>query len=675
MGIVTVGGYPLLKDETCHFLAVDFDKASWMEDVAAFTDTCNRRGVTHAVERSRSGNGAHVWFFFENPMSARLARRFGCALLTQTMERRHRLGLDSYDRLFPNQDTMPKGGFGSLIALPLQPVPARSGNSLFVDSTFKPYTDQWAFLKSVNRLPGTLVKTIEEEASRKGKIVGVRLCLNEDTGDQPWDMPPSGRKKSITLAGAVPARVDVVSANLIYIDKASLPSSLIDQIIRIAAFQNPSFYQAQALRLSTFGKPRIISCAEEFDKHIAVPRGCFDEVIDLLQDLGIKVQLTDKRFVGTPLNVTFKGHLSSDQQEAVEALLRHDIGVLSAPTAFGKTVVGADLIAKRGVNALVLVHRKQLLDQWRARLALFLDIDLGSVGQIGSGKQKRTGFIDVAMIQTLNRKGSVHDLVADYGHILVDECHHVSAFSFEQVLRQAKGRFIVGFTATPSRKDGHHPIIFMQCGPIRFALSAKKMASKREFEHKVLIRHTDMELRESEQDLSIHVLYRTLIEDQQRNDLIVSDIQGALRKGRSPIVLTERRAHLEFLAERLLPLTENLIVFHGGMSERERRIAIEKLAAIHDGEERLLLATGRYIGEGFDDSRLDTLFLTMPISWRGTLHQYAGRLHRSHDAKKEVIIYDYVDSKIPMAKSMFDRRKKGYTSIGYYLEDSSLMSL
>jgi superfamily II DNA or RNA helicase len=278
------------------------------------------------------------------------------------------------------------------------------------------------------------------------------------------------------------------------------------------------------------------------------------------------------------------------------------------------------------------------------------------------------------MIQTLNRKGSVHDLVADYGHILVDECHHVSAFSFEQVLRQAKGRFIVGFTATPSRKDGHHPIIFMQCGPIRFALSARKMASMREFEHKVVVRHTNVEVQESEQDLSIHVLYRTLVEDQERNDLILSDIERALRKGRSPIVLTERRAHLEYLAERLLLLTENLIVFHGGMSERERRIATEKLGAIHDGEERLLLATGRYIGEGFDDSRLDTLFLTMPISWRGTLHQYAGRLHRSHDAKQEVVIYDYVDSKIPMAKSMFDRRKRGYTSIGYYLEDSSLLN-
>ena len=674
MGKVTVGAYPLLKDETCHFLAVDFDKSSWMDDVTAFVETCNLKGVEHAVERSRSGKGAHVWFFFKGPLSARLARRFGCALLTQTMERRHRIGLDSYDRLFPNQDTMPKGGFGSLIALPLQYIPAQSGNSLFVDSNFNPYIDQWSFLNTVRKLPEALIKSIEEEASRLGRIIGVRLSVDEDTGDEPWDIPPSGRKGT-TIKGPLPSRIEVVSSNLLYIEKASLPSALINQIIRIAAFQNPSFYQAQALRLSTFGKPRIVSCADEFDKHVAIPRGCFDELAALFGDLGIEMDIMDKRFPGTPIDVSFKGSLLPDQEDSVRSILPYDIGVLSAPTAFGKTVVGANLIAKRGVNALVLVHRKQLLDQWRARLSLFLDIEPECIGQIGSGKQKRTGFIDVAMLQTLNRKGSVDDSIAEYGHVLVDECHHVSAFSFEQVLRQAKGRYVVGVTATPSRKDGHHPIIFMQCGPIRFSMSPKKMAKKRGFEHRVVVKHTNIVIPVSESDLSIHILYRALIQDQKRNGLIVSDIEDALREGRSPIVLTERREHLQLLADILLPTTKNLIILYGGLSEKERRNAIAELAALGEGEERLLLATGRYIGEGFDDSRLDTLFLTMPVSWRGTLNQYAGRLHRSHHAKKDVIIYDYVDSMIPMAKRMFEKRKRGYTSIGYDLEEKGLLDI
>jgi superfamily II DNA or RNA helicase len=674
-GQMTIGVYPLLKDETCYFLAVDFDKKEWMDDVSAFASTCQKRDLTCAVERSRSGKGAHVWFFFEQPISARLARRFGCALLTETMEQRHRVGLDSYDRLFPNQDTMPQGGFGNLIALPLQAGPARAGNSLFVNTDFVPYPDQWAFLRSLKRLSEAEVRAIEEDAAKRGRILGVRMSVDDEAGDQPWMLPPSRRMKAPVICGTVPPEIRAVLSNLLYLGKPDLPSGLINQLIRLAAFQNPDFYQAQAMRLSTFGKPRIISCAEEFPKHIALPRGCMEEVTALIHGLGSAIVLEDKRAAGRALQVSFHGTLTEEQEQAVTALLRSDTGVLSAPTAFGKTVVGARLIAERQVNTLVLVHRKQLLDQWRASLSAFLGVDEQSVGQIGGGKNRPTGLTDVAMLQSLQRKGVVADIMADYGQVIVDECHHVSAFTFEQVLRRANAKYVLGLTATPTRKDGHHPIVFMQCGPIRYALSDQQMARSRLFEHKVITRETATTLGVPEQQAKIHDVYWAIQRDSRRTDLIIADAREAVRAGRCPVILTERREHLEMLSQRLNDLAGLRFVLHGGMGEKQRRETLRKLFEIPDGQPRVLLATGKYLGEGFDDARLDTLFLTMPISWRGILQQYAGRLHRAHQAKKEVVIYDYVDMQIPMAVRMFERRKKGYAAIGYTVADALQPSL
>jgi len=662
-GRVTIGIYPLMENETCHFLTVDFDKKSWMEDVAAFAETCKKHSISCAVERSRSGKGAHVWFFFKSPVSARFARRFGCALLTETMEQRHQIGLDSYDRLFPSQDTMPKGGFGNLIALPLQPEPARSGNSLFIDADFNPYPDQWEFLKSIQRLPEDLIKAVEEDAARRGRILGVRTVINDD-GELPWDIPPSGRKP-VKITGPLPTRLDVVYSNFLYIPKKLLPSSLINQIIRLAAFQNPEFYQAQAMRQSTFNKPRIISCAEEFDKHLALPRGCLDELKSLLNGLGIQVVIDDKRFGGKPLNVGFLGTLTAEQEQSVDAILNHDLGVISAPPAFGKTVVAAKIISAKGVNTLILVCRQQLMDQWRERLATFLDIKTDSIGIIGGGKKKTTGMIDVAMLQSLNRQGTVADLIAEYGHIILDECHHGSAVSFEQVLRQARARFITGLTATPTRKDGHHPIIFMQCGPIRYALSAKQSEQHSLVAHSVVVRFTETDTVGPEEQIQINDIYTTIMRDEPRMQMIVRDIREAMAQGKSPLVLTERREHLDMLAKCLGEVAGHIIVLHGNMGTKQRREAVARLTAMPEGESRILLSTGKYIGEGFDDSRLDCLFLTMPISWKGTLQQYAGRLHRVHHSKREVVIYDYVDAKMPIAARMFDRRKKGYAAMGY----------
>lgn len=422
------------------------------------------------------------------------------------------------------------------------------------------------------------------------------------------------------------------------------------------------------MRLPTYDKPRIIACAEDFPKHIGLPRGCLDDLCKLLSDLKIKPIVRDERYEGQPLDVTFHGELRPEQVAAAEAMLAHDIGVLSATTAFGKTVLAAWLIAQREVNTLIVVHRRQLLEQWVERLATFLGLSPKAIGKIGGGREKPTGSLDVAIMQSLVHKGVVDDRVGEYGHLVVDECHHLSAQSFEQVARRAKAKYVTGLSATVARKDGHHPIIFMQCGPVRYRVDAKEQARARPFVHTVHVRPTAFQATgtaDSDARIRFQQLYGELIADEGRNQLICGDVVEAVKDGRSPIVLTERTEHLQHLADLLAPAIRHLIILRGGMGKKELGAVITQLTAIPDNEPRVLLATGRYIGEGFDDARLDTLFLTLPVLWRGTIAQYAGRLHRLHDQKREVRVYDYADLNVPMLSRMFDRRCHGYEAIGY----------
>ena len=671
-GKQTIGVYPLLPDETCWFLAVDFDKKSWMADAAAFASTCQRFQIPAAVERSRSGNGAHIWFFFDRPVLATNARQLGCALLTRTMENRHEIGLGSYDRLLPSQDTLPKGGFGNLIALPLQKRAREQGNSVFLDELFQPHPDQWKFLESVQRIPTETLARMIQEIAPGGNTIGVHLSFPEEGRDEvPWLWSPSRKRKDRRIAGPLPSTVRVVVGNLVYIEKKDLPSAMLDRLIRIAAFQNPEFYRAQAMRLSTYGKPRVISCSEDFPEHIGLPRGCVDEVLAEFRFHRVNVELQDERTMGQEIRFSFNAELRPEQQEAVNQVLLYDQGILSAPTAFGKTVVGACLIAMRAVNALILVHRRQLMDQWRERLAAFLDTPIGNIGHIGGGKIKRTGVIDVAVIQSLQRKGDVEDFVADYGHVIVDECHHLSAVTFERVLRQVKAKYVLGLTATPIRKDGHHPIIYMQCGPIRFHLSAKKAAQASLLEHKVIPRFTNFGWDQTDDETTIQDLYAALVGNQHRNELIVRDLQNLISAGRSPLVLTSRTDHLDFLAGELHGSRSHVFIMKGGMGAKQRKILTESIAAIPPEEPRVILATGSYLGEGFDDARLDTLLLAMPVSWKGTLQQYVGRLHRLHENKKEVQVYDYADVLVPMLTRMYKKRLAGYAALGYTVVENS----
>jgi superfamily II DNA or RNA helicase/very-short-patch-repair endonuclease len=661
------GVYPLLQDETCFFLAVDFDKVGWREDAVAFLETCHHLNLAAALERSRSGRGAHVWFFFEEAIPAGLARRLGSHVLTETMERRPDIGLDSYDRLFPNQDTMPHGGFGNLIALPLQRAARKQDNTVFLDSTLVPWSDQWAFLASVRKIATSQVEQIVEDAEQRGRILGVRLPPQDEEEAEPWTAPPS-RRREAPIVGDLPVSLELVLGNQIYIPKQGLHPGLRNRLLRLAAFQNPEFYKAQAMRLSTFNKPRVVGCAEDLPHHIGLPRGCLDDVRKTLTDLGVRLAIRDERHDGSRLEVKFQGELRREQKAAADAMLRHETGVLAAATAFGKTVVAAWLIAQRGVNTLVLVHRRQLLDQWVERLSTFLDTPVKSIGRIGGGRNRPTGRIDVAIIQSLVRKGVVDDRVAEYGHVIVDECHHLSAHSFEQVARQATARFVVGLSATVARKDGHHPIIFMQCGPVRHQVSARAHAASRPFQHFVLVQPTGFQpTRNPDQDTRVEfqTLYQELVEDTTRTRRICEDVIDSVRNGRSPLLLTERHDHLDRFEKELATRVDHIVVLRAGMGKKQRQAVNERLAAIPRDEGRIIVATGKYVGEGFDDPRLDTLFLTLPVSWRGTVAQYAGRLHRLYDGKREVRIYDYADLNVPMLARMFDRRCRGYEAIGY----------
>jgi superfamily II DNA or RNA helicase len=570
---------------------------------------------------------------------------------------------------------MPKGGLGNLIALPLQFAPRKVHNSVFIDPDFNPHPDQWEFLATIKRMAASEAEEIVADAQRKGDLIGVRMSSTDDADEpDPWTLPPSRKRRERPIEGPLPASVQVVRANLVYVEKKDLPPAMLNRILRLAAFQNLEFYKAQAMRLSTYDKPRVIACGQEFAQHVAVPRGCLSELLALLESHKIQPNLRDERFTGISIEAEFQGQLRPFQVEAVAKIIEHDEGILCAPTAFGKTAVAAWLIAKRKVNTLVLVHRQQLLDQWQERLAMFLGLPPKSIGHIGGGKADRTGGVDVAVIQSLYQKEEVKDFVAEYGQVIIDECHHISAFTFEQVMRQVKAKYVVGLTATPTRKDGHHPIIYMQCGPIRFSMSARTMTETTPFDHEVMPRHTEFRMAPELSEITIQDIYAALVNDGARNEMIAADIVRAIQAGRCPLLLTLRTEHLEYFAAKLAGIAKHVFILKGGMGKRQRRSVAEQLASVPESESRVILATGSYIGEGFDDARLDTLFLAMPISWKGTLQQYVGRLHRLHDAKRVVQVYDYVDGYIPMLARMYDRRLKGYSAIGYAIEQEPTAS-
>ena len=683
LGKQTVGVYPMSLDEACRFLVFDFDGKEYTQedirrDVTVIRDACAEKSISMAVERSRSGNGIHFWIFFTENIPASTARKFGSSLITYAMSKNHSLPFKTYDRMIPLQDTLTKDGLGNLIALPLQKKPRDDENSVFIDENFEAYADQWNYLYNVKKYTPEEVDAFIRQLSPSGELGDLRRD-SESEDEKPWE----GKKRERKLTAIdFPNTVKVVRANVLYIEKAGISSPALNSLKRLAAFRNPDFYKTQAMRLSTHDKPRIISCSDETEQYLCLPRGLEDELCKVLEDSGVNIHLIDETNEGRNIDVVFNGELRGEQQQAADTLLENNNGILSATTAFGKTVIGAYLIASRKVNTLVLVHRTNLLSQWIDRLNEFLTVNeeplieltpkgrkrkKDIIGQIGGGKNNPSGIIDVAVMQSLVSGDDVKDIVKNYGMVITDECHHVSAFSFEQILKTTKAKYVCGLTATPTRQDGHHPIINMQCGKIRYRVDAKKQAETHPFEHFIIPRFTRFQKPAHRGDAKWEFsdVCNDIQDSELRNHLIVDDVVSAVEQGRNPIILTERTDHVETLAEQLEQCVKNVITLTGGGSQKKNRETLQTVADIPDDEPFAIVATGKYVGEGFDMPRLDTLFLAMPISWKGTVQQYAGRLHRLYDGKKEVQIYDYVDVRVEMLERMYQKRLKGYAAIGY----------
>lgn len=677
-----IGQYVLDKDCNTNVLVIDFDKADWKEATNAIRLVVKNHGINAAVERSRSGNGAHIWFFFLEPINAKTARDFGSCLIAEAAALNKTITFEAFDRMIPAQSTIPEGGFGNLIALPFQGKAQREGNSVFVDERFEPFPDQWLYLSQIQLISRATVDRLIEDT--KNKPLGIATAAATNKTRRNVQKP---RKRLPLTPRDFPSNPPVTQADMLYIPEKSLSPAAQMEIRRLATFANPEFFRAQSMHQSVFGKPRLIDLSELRDGRVAIPRGCKAQLEQLIQEAHVTAHYSDERSTGNPIEMAFKGTLHPEQQIAADQMLEYEDGIMSAPTGFGKTVIGAYLIAAVGLPALVIVPKTALIAQWKSQLERFLDItdtrepvrtpkgriskkQPPLIGQIGGGKTAVSGLIDVASFQSLSGKDSqtgepiVKNLVRNYGLIICDECHHAAAPQLELVLKSAPAKYIYGLSATPERSDGLTRALSMLCGPLRYVIDPKTQAIQQGIQRIVRPRFTGIRLSAYEPDASFNQILDMLCAHAARNELIVDDALEAASNGRHPLILSKRKKHAEELFRLLNDRRHEPILLTGEIGAKERKAILNSLPGF-EHEHRIIVATESLLGEGFDLSYLDTLLIATPISWDGSITQQAGRLHRSHEGKRRVEIYDYVDLSIPMLARMYQKRLKTYAKLGY----------
>lgn len=612
-GEKTIGIFPLLKDNSCWFLACDFDKDGWQLDALAFLEVCSRYGVPAYLERSRSGNGGHVWIFFAASVSAVQARQLGMRLLRQTMDARGDMDLGSYDRFFPNQDFMPRGGFGNLIAAPLQKKCRALGNSEFVDAStpeLKAWPDQWAFLSGVRRLSPAQVEELLE-------------ALPTVTVGTVDSARPARTPSAVRTRHPAPKQIRCELWASFSLEKSGIPPWMLSQIKHLAALHNPQFYKNESQRLSNHQTPRFIKCYREDFSHIHLPRGTVEDVQALAREAGSESVCLDHRNVPEKIALEFRGTLSPEQDEAMKTVLAHDLGVLVAPPGAGKTVMGCYAAARRGLPTLVLGDRKPLVEQWRKQLMALLGLKSRQIGQVGGGRDRQSGIVDLATVQSLVRRDDLPEFFSRYGFIIFDECHHLPAATIEACVREAPARYFLGLTATPYRSDGLQDIMTMQCGRVRCRMTQQPGA----LPMRLIARETSFSFIASEERPRIQEVFRGVIEDEARNALIERDVLAALAQGRRCLILSQWKEHCQALARGLAAKGRAPFVLNGGMGKKERTAILQAIQATPRDQDLIVVATGQYLGEGFDCPQLDTLFLTFPASFKGKLVQYHGARH------------------------------------------------
>lgn len=670
-GAITIGTYAIREDDTCTFLACDFDESSWQSDILAYKEAANSLGVDVAIERSRSGKGGHAWIFFSDPVLARLARSLGTLVISKCSEKNIRLSLESYDRFFPTQDHLPKGGFGNLIALPLQRNPRENGNSCFVDESFSVYENQWTHLANVRRL-----NRYDVDSILKIYLPKPPTKRSEGYEDAAWiidneilDKTSLAEEHDHTLDGK---SIELTFGPMLSVPLAELPSKIIARLKKTSSFANPEFYKLQRMRMQTYPHPRFIFSGEMRHEELLLPRGVLDKTVRILQVSGATVVIRDERIAKKKIKVKFEGELSAPQKKAVQAMSKSDLGILMAPPGAGKTVMACSLIAERKVSTLILVHRQPLLDQWKERISTFLRIPVKEIGTLSGSKKKMTGQVDVGMLQSISRMDDLSEIADKYSQIIIDECHHIPAASFEAILRQLPARYVLGLSATPYRKDGLEKIMFLQCGPIRHEIDASEIS---DLPKEVDIHETSLVFpRELGPQPPFHLLIHAIVQSESRNKLICEKTVDSIVEGRFPLLISDRKEHLEILKSLIAeksPSTE-LILLEGTLSAKQRRMAMSEITDARSARKQLLiLSTASLIGEGFDLPELDTLIFATPLSFEGRIIQYAGRIHRSSPGKKSARIIDFVDSYSGMLMKTYRSRIAAYRKMGYQIKEDA----